>query len=433
MKIPLLSTWWGRLALRAKMVLVAGVPLVVLGAAIPVTYLSAKAEERLGRTVVEVFELRQSLGLVLQDLVDGETGARGYLLTNDPRFLQPYRLGAGSARGDFVRMRTRLQAVDPAAVTRLDALSALIDRRLELLRRLVVVADRSPGSVPDDLLSQGKRTMDEIRAVIAALDAAQAGRLEIAEEDLASARSTSLLVSVGLVPVALLLTIFVVVVFANTLVRRVKRIERNARRLESGGSLDPPEPGSDEIARLDVTLQHAAARIFEQDAELRELALVDPLTDLHNRRGFLEIAEHELQVCLRRGSATALLFIDVDGLKLVNDRLGHAAGDRLLRDVADVLRSSTRESDLLARVGGDEFCVLLTRDSAVDGAVLLDRLQTTLEVWNTRPDVPYEVAFSVGVGLFDPAEPVPVGELVEQADRAMYENKRARAAVRAGV
>ncbi len=239
--------------------------------------------------------------------------------------------------------------------------------------------------------------------------------------------------TLGVVPLALFGTILVVVLFGNRLVRRVRRIERNAQRLESGEVLDAPEPGSDELARLDTTLQHAAGRIAEQDARLRELALVDELTGLHNRRGFLEIAGHELQVCQRRGSATALLFIDVDGLKAVNDQHGHAQGDRLLREVAEVLRSATRESDLIARVGGDEFCVLLTRDSAVDGTVLLDRLATTVEIWNARGELPFELGFSVGVGLFDPAEPVDIEGLIERADLAMYRNKRAKADLRSGV
>jgi diguanylate cyclase (GGDEF)-like protein len=429
-----ISPWWGRLALRAKVLLVAAIPLVALAAAVPALFLTERAAERTGDAIEHVYQTRQALARVVQDLVDAENSARGYLLTRDARFTQPYQVGVGSVRGDFVRLRGQLADAPASTQESLDSLDQLIDQRLELLRRLVAYAEASDeGTIPDGLLASGKRAMDELRAEVAGLDASQGLLLEARRADLRRARSTALAVSAGVVPLALLGTIVLVVVFGNGLVRRVRRIERNAHRLETGEALDLPEPGTDELARLDATLQHAAGRIAEQDAELRELALVDPLTGLHNRRGFLEIAEHELQVCQRRGSATALLFVDVDGLKVVNDHHGHGLGDRMLRTVAEVLRGSTRDADLVARVGGDEFCVLLTPDSAVDATALLDRLTTTLAAWNARKDLPFELAFSVGVGLFDPAEPVSVEELIERADVAMYENKRAKTEMRSGV
>ena len=425
------SLWRGRLALRAKVLLVAGIPLLALAAAVPALVLTQRAAEQTTDAIEDIYQTRQSLSTVTQDLVDAETNARGYLLTHDARFLQPYRVGSGSVRGDFTRLRARLATAPTATQDSLERLDALIDQRLDIFRRLVTYAESTvPGTIPDDLLALGKHVSDEIRAIADKLDAAQARLLELHRADLQRARTWSMVISLGVVPSSLFGTIAVVVVFGNRLVRRIRRIERNAERLETGEALDLPEPGADELARLDTTLQHAAARIAEQDAQLRELALVDPLTGLHNRRGFLEIAEHELQVCQRRGSATALLFVDVDGLKLVNDRYGHAQGDRLLCEVAAVLRASTRDSDLVARVGGDEFCVLLTRDSAVDGTVLLDRIATTIAMWNSRGDLPFELAFSVGVGIFDPSEPISIEALIERADLAMYEDKRAKAGVR---
>ena len=420
-------SWWGRLTLRAKMALVAGIPLAVLAAVVPLTYLVTKAESRLARTTEEVFEVRGMLATVLQDLVDGETGARGYLLTRDPEFLQPYGRGTEAVHGDFAELRVRLERTLPEMQPRIETLSLLIDRRLELLRGLLSFADRpEPGPVPTSLLEQGRLVMEEIRSIVAESDRELEVVLEQRRAELARARGLSLLVAVVLMPLALLSTILVVIAFATNLVRRIRRIEVNAARLEAGEALEEPEPGSDELARLGRTLHRASVRLAAQDAELRDLALIDPLTGLRNRRGFLQIAEHELQVCVRRGSGTLALFIDVDGLKTVNDRFGHSEGDRLLLGVADVLRRSTRDSDLLARVGGDEFCVLLTRDSAVDGATLLERLSSTLAAHNAREGRPYETAFSVGVALFDPANPMSIDELIEAADRSMYEEKRAK-------
>ena len=95
-----------------------------------------------------------------------------------------------------------------------------------------------------------------------------------------------------------------------------------------------------------------------QDMEVRAQSLIDPLTGLHNRRGFFVLAEQQLRLAQRGRLGMLLLFADVDDLKGINDRAGHAAGDRALQAVAIVLRETFPESDILARLGGDEFVVL---------------------------------------------------------------------------
>jgi diguanylate cyclase (GGDEF)-like protein len=391
------SSWWARRTLRAKVVLAAALPLTVLGAVVPANLMAVRATERMGEEIERIFQIRGAVATVRRDLLDAETNVRGYLLTGDARFLHPYRAAAASAGGDFVRLRDRLLEAGAGEAPHMETLDRLIVSRLDMLRRLVAFrqANPDPGAIPESLLSQGKRISDQIRATLDDLDASMGVLLTRDRDRLRGARNLAMLLYVVIGPLLLLATIMAALAVAGGLVRRIGRLERTARRIETGEALEDADRGADELSRLDGTLRATAARLAQQDAALRELALVDPLTGLRNRRGFLEIAEHELQVCLRRGSATALLFIDVDGLKEVNDAHGHAVGDALLRDVADVLRSTTRESDLLSRVGGDEFCVLLTRDSALDGTVLLDRLATTTEAWNAREGVPYWVAFSL--------------------------------------
>ena len=130
----------------------------------------------------------------------------------------------------------------------------------------------------------------------------------------------------------------------------------------------------------------------------------------------------------RRGSVAALLFIDVDGLKRVNDEQGHAEGDRLLCATADLLRETLRSSDVLARIGGDEFVALLSRDTAMDGAEVLDRLELAAEGRNERQDLGFPLSFSIGIAVFDPVSPVPVERLIELADEEMYQQKRIKRA-----
>ena len=110
----------------------------------------------------------------------------------------------------------------------------------------------------------------------------------------------------------------------------------------------------------------------------------------------------------------------------MNDRAGHAVGDDMLREVASVLSEEVRTADLVARIGGDEFVVMLSRDSALEGNDIVERLEEAIARRNDEPDRPYTLDFSIGTALFDPADPVTVDELITRADADMYQVKRAK-------
>ncbi len=160
--------------------------------------------------------------------------------------------------------------------------------------------------------------------------------------------------------------------------------------------------------------------------ELRAVALIDELTGLYNRRGFLALAQQQLRVADRLGSQLCQIFIDLDGLKTINDSLGHPAGDRALAETARLLRETFRDSDVIARVGGDEFAVL-TMDSAIhDAQAMLARLGERVSAHNAWLDRDFAISLSTGLALYDGANPSSVGELLAEADSWMYQNKRAK-------
>ena len=422
--------WWRRFPLRVKTMVVAGIPIVLLVLGVPVLFSVQRDTAQVSHDVEHAYRVRESLATVLQDLTNAETGIRGYLLTNDTEFLAPYREAVDLVPQDLLELDRRLGDA-PTSRERFDHIQDLADARLGILERIRRFGERTPvGEIPEGLLERGRQVMEEIRSVVDRMDEAEAGALVGSREDLRGAQRIALAVSVFVIPIALLVTLLAMLGFATWLVRGIRRIEENARRLERGQPLLDPPRGSDELANLGRVLAQGGARLAEQEAELRELALEDLLTGLPNRRAFHQIAEHELQVAARRSSVTALLFLDVDGLKRVNDELGHAEGDEMLRETADVLRTELRASDLLARVGGDEFCVLLSRDSALDGSDLLERLESALASRNAMSGRRYELGFSVGVAFFDPADPVSVDELIQRADTEMYQQKHARRAAR---
>src|SRR4029079_7057202 len=149
------------------------------------------------------------------------------------------------------------------------------------------------------------------------------------------------------------------------------------------------------ITSRDVTDRKAA------EEELRALTLVDDLTTLYNRRGFRMLVEQHLRLSKRGGPASLLFCIDLDYFKTVNDVHGHAEGDAVLRRVASVLRTAFRDSDIIARFGGDEF-IVLALDCGEFREHLLARLKAALDANNLANARPYTLSFSVGTARFTP-------------------------------
>lgn len=160
---------------------------------------------------------------------------------------------------------------------------------------------------------------------------------------------------------------------------------------------------------------------------LENLSLIDDLTGLYNRKGFLALAEHRLKLSHRQGEPFAVAFADLDGLKRINDEFGHEEGDRALVAAARILRDSFRESDVVARLGGDEFAVFI---GEADTAQIADRIQQHIEAAQQREPRPYNLAFSLGVveGTF-PAN-ANVQLLLKRADQLMYQQKKEKRATR---
>jgi diguanylate cyclase (GGDEF)-like protein len=158
---------------------------------------------------------------------------------------------------------------------------------------------------------------------------------------------------------------------------------------------------------------------------LRSMALTDDLTNLYNRRGFLRAGTRLLSAVSRDKRGALLFYIDVDGLKSINDSAGHAAGDSMLTRTAQVLRAVFRDSDVLGRLGGDEFAALAPATYPNACNLILQRLQDAVAADN-RSRVESTLSLSVGSAGFNPGKPSLISDLLRKADMAMYENKVAR-------
>jgi two-component system cell cycle response regulator len=199
--------------------------------------------------------------------------------------------------------------------------------------------------------------------------------------------------------------------------------EQTATAAVQAGAQDYLVKGTFDAEVIARSVRYAVER-HRMQQDLRRLATVDDLTGLFNRRGFLPLAEHHVNLADRHGDPLVLLFIDLDGLKKVNDIHGHAEGSRMIQDTATVLMNTLRTSDVLARVGGDEFCVLLTGEDASNAERVLVRLVEAVASHNARAGRVYELSLSVGAASYDPREPCSIEELMERADALMYEEKQ---------
>ena len=162
------------------------------------------------------------------------------------------------------------------------------------------------------------------------------------------------------------------------------------------------------------------------EAALQSLSLVDELTGLYNRRGFMAVTEQHLAAIHRNDKLPVILYADLDGLKKINDTLGHHEGDHAIIKTAEILKETFRTSDIIARLGGDEFVVLAAIGKEESAESLTNRLQEKFSAHNLQPNRPYDLSISVGVVHVDGDSSIQ--EVTARADRIMYEDKRRKKA-----
>ena len=201
--------------------------------------------------------------------------------------------------------------------------------------------------------------------------------------------------------------------------------QETALRAVQEGAQDYLVKGEVEGSVLVRSLRYAIER-HRLQTQIQAMSLVDDLSGLYNRRGFLTLAEQQLKVAVRQRRGVALLYADMDGMKQINDRFGHAEGDCAIMETARLLTSTFRNSDIVARLGGDEFAILAVDVSQADVERVAARLEESLRARNALMPHPYPLSVSVGAVHYDPAIPCSLEELMARADQIMYERKRSK-------
>lgn len=199
--------------------------------------------------------------------------------------------------------------------------------------------------------------------------------------------------------------------------------EENALRAVQQGAQDylvKQKINADVLSRV---ICYSIERQKLQD-ELRSLALIDDLTGLYNRRGFFTLAEHHLKLAERMHKKFYLIFSDIDNLKKINDDFGHLQGDLFLKKAAEILRYSFRDSDIIARIGGDEFVVLIPETTDYNAKSAITRLQENIKKYNKKEKK--NLSLSMGIANFHPNLKFSLQDLLDKADKHLYEEKKKR-------
>lgn len=192
------------------------------------------------------------------------------------------------------------------------------------------------------------------------------------------------------------------------------------------------EPIDIEISAAKTTYQgEAVSLVYLKDISdrkraeeaLKNLSLKDDLTGLYNRRGFFTLAEQGLKTAQRMGTGMMLIFGDLNNMKGINDTFGHKEGDQALVDTSRILKETFRESDIIARIGGDEFVILAMNSLETPAAKPIDRFERILNDHHLQTKRAYTLSMSFGIACFDPQNPCSLEVLLSEADQLMYENK----------
>ena len=186
-----------------------------------------------------------------------------------------------------------------------------------------------------------------------------------------------------------------------------------------------PVAGPGDAIKAVTVISKSITTLKNLEVELYALSLADELTRLYNRRGFLTLSEQQIKIARRMKRRLFLIYADMNGMKKINDTYGHAKGDEAIKDLADILRNTFRDSDIIARIGGDEFAILVTTFRAGSEGKFMERLNANIDAYNATGKCPYLLSISTGIFICDPLIPCRIEEMLVAADKRMYEQKSA--------
>ena len=364
--------------------------------------------------------------IFLSAMKDAETGQRGYLLTSDISYLEPYHSGLTSAKKNLIELK-RLTLDNLSQQKRLVVIKKDMQLKIDELAKTIDLAQKGSTDKAIEIVKNnlGKQYMDDIRTDLSLFTNTELLLLEQRKGNFRESRTQlTTLIAVELV-FFIGLAIITFTFLQRSFFHPLKLLLSSAKKVESGGKLEVKDVvEKDEMGHLLATFFVMSENVFQREQVLGHKANHDELTGLKNRMSLSKEVEASMNNLERTGSRFAVLFLDLNLFKQVNDTLGHDIGDLILKETANRLHNSVRSSDTVFRVGGDEFLILLrdikdTRD--------VDRVAEKILSAFVEPAIiegkPMNITISIGAAV-SPDDTKNSDEMVKFADIAMYAAKR---------
>lgn len=168
----------------------------------------------------------------------------------------------------------------------------------------------------------------------------------------------------------------------------------------------------------------SAAELNEKNNLLNQLSITDALTGINNRRGFLDSVQRHVNSQFNEGKRAMLVFADMDNLKQVNDLFGHKDGDFAIKSIANILKKSFQEDDIIGRIGGDEFVAFAFLDDPQHPTIIRHKIMELSQALNDTCDKPYYIDISIGIATFTCSATLNIEDALHNADKALYESKK---------
>jgi diguanylate cyclase (GGDEF)-like protein len=399
-----------------------------IGNAVFTFQLERYGEEKLwwANHTYEVLNVTEKL---LSYLKDAETGQRGYLLTVNTSYLEPYHNGVGSATKSYERL-LELTSDDAEQQERLISVKEAMTHKFKELASTIELAQRGRVNEAIGIVkgNEGKSYMDNIRSDFGSFINAELVHLERRKGDYRENRAqiTTL--------IAVEITIFIgLAIITLTLLKRnffnpLKLLLFNAKKVEAGEKIDVEDIlEKDEMGTLLSTFYMMSKKISQRERILDYKAHHDELTGLKNRVVISREIDQSICDLQKNGGKIAVLFLDLNLFKQINDTLGHEVGDMVLKETADRLTSSVRSIDTVFRVGGDEFLVILRNIKNIEDVHGIARnILNAFEKPAIVQGKQLDVSTSIGIAV-SPDDTASSEEIVKFADIAMYAAKRDKA------
>jgi diguanylate cyclase (GGDEF)-like protein len=363
----------------------------------------------------------------LSSLKDTETGQRGFLLTDDAAYLQPYYAGLSKAKIQFDILK-ELTSDNPQQQKRLDKIRGMMEIKFaELAQTIELLQSNGDNSEALEVVkgNKGKQYMDNIRSLLDNFNNEEVLLLEQRKGDYKASRARiDILIIVQLI-VFIFLAFFTFLFLKRNLFQPLQILLNNTKKTEEGQSLEIADiVSNDEMGYLLFSFFTMSEKVHKRAKVLSYKAYHDELTGLKNRSKMNNEIENAINDSKELNTKLALLFIDLNDFKVLNDTLGHDAGDVILKETAVRLKTAVRSDDSVFRIGGDEFIVLIKNIKTVDevegiAAKILKAIESPVVIQGQQTKI--SISFGVAISPDDSENSI---EIVKFSDIAMYAAKK---------